>query len=120
MSEGSTALSLPDLMRRMSDQLDVLASDVHAIEHVIGEELGAGLTKPSAGITRLQRLDFIRQSLEDLALLSHLLSQDCTGAVSLDIASRLRLDATKHLLNASAQQHVRPLNRAAIGDVDLF
>ena len=120
MDESYTALSLQTLMRRISDRLDALAGDVHAIEHIIGEELGTGRAQPSTGITRLQRLDFIRQSLEDLALLSHLLSRDSTGTVRSGIAEKLRLDATKTMLDPSPLAVAEPFSSPTIGDVDLF
>lgn len=118
MSEN---LSLSALLARVSVQIDGLATEVHRIEHAIGDELALTAAQGSQTITRLQRLDFLRQSLEDLALLFLFLSKDHDGVLECDLADKMRLDVTKALIKER-----RPFGAGLLpddwvmGDVDLF
>lgn len=71
-------VSMEEVMGRMSDHLDSLACKVFEIEDVLGRTLDG--KKPAiedgSAITRLQSLDFLRQSLEDLALMICLVSKN--------------------------------------------
>lgn len=113
--------SLSDLLGRISVQMDGLASEVHRIEHAVGDELALSGPREAETITRLQRLDFLRQSMEDLALLFHFLSRDHDGVHAPDLASKLHLDVTKALVddNWHVDTTFMP-NEKTIGDVDLF
>lgn len=71
-------ISIEEMMGRMSDHLDSLACKVFEIEDALGRTLDG--QKPNiedgSAITRLQSLDFLRQSLEDLALMTCLVSKN--------------------------------------------
>ncbi len=118
---AAETLSLTDLLAGVSGQMDSLASEVHQIEHAIGDELVVMSAQGAQTITRLQRLDFLRQSLEDLALLMHFLSKNHDGYVEPGIADKLRLDATKALLQERRSARTRfPPDDRILGEVDLF
>ena len=107
-----------EVLRRLSEHLDGLAAEVLQIEQAIGEDLGDGVSRAAATITRLQRLDFLRQSLEDSALLVLLLSR--AERVPEAMQGKLRLDTTRALL-ACDQRRVPPsFPLRSSGDVDLF
>lgn len=112
--------SLSDLFVRMSDHLDGLAAEVHAIEHAIGDEMDIVVAQDGETIMRLQRLDFLRQSLEDMALLSNFLSKDHDGILQTNLAQQMRLDVTKRLICGGEPPSDKIRQEDAIGDVDLF
>ena len=103
------------ILRRISDHLDQLAEEVHAIEHALGAEV-SNLSRESSTIKRLQRLDFLRQSLEDTALLMHFLATEQPDQAQPDIARKLRLDTTRALMATDAAAGEAP----GLGEVDLF
>lgn len=113
-------VSAQDVLRRLSMHLDGLAADVHAIEHAIGEESGRNPVAHNSYIKRLQRLDFLRQSLEDLALLNLFLADHVSGTLSSSLGQSLRLASTKALLNPDAREPETSISNACIGDLDLF
>lgn len=120
MNDGATPIPIPDLMRRLSVHLDSLAAEVHEIEHAIGQELGKDSTFDDGQIKRLQRLDFLRQSLEDMALLKHFMADHLIGEIPNGLESRLRLESTRTLLKPRQKQPEPVLQSRALGDVDLF
>lgn len=111
----STDLSLQDILSRASEHLDSLAEEVLAVEHALGEELGQMPQKPG-NIGRLQRLDYLRQSLEDAAMLMHILSKEGQSGVADDVQGKLRLETTRALLRSG----VSTAPAAAAGQVDFF
>ena len=108
----------------LSAHLDRLAEQVCDIEEALGLSLPENSSACSISITKFQSLDFIRQSLEDCALLVHYLSlhrkgdgvsdQDATA-----ISSKLKLDATKNILQPN-QAREPEQNAISGGDLDLF
>lgn len=114
-------LALNGVLERLSNHLDGLADEVHQIEHAVGEELGSADYNGSENIMRLQRLDFLRQSLEDMALLTLGLSHAEQGRVDIAMTQKLRLDASREVL-LHALRTVKPptLGGKTRGDVDLF
>lgn len=119
-------VALDVLMERMSDHLDLLASKVFDIE----EALGKAIQEPARGqheietITRLQSLDFLRQSLEDLALLSCSMSKHASTLSTRDLPvgtfkDVLRLESTKKILFGTDLSDER-LQTKEGGDLDLF
>lgn len=120
MTTQMTTLSVPDLLRRLSSHLDSLAAEVHAVEVTIGDEMGVGSALEAGSIKRLQRLDYLRQSLEDLALLNHFMADQSSGEVAESVGSRLRLATTKTLLKPEPPQLQPVLTNSADGNVDLF
>lgn len=113
-------LHLASVLERMSGSLDALADMVHGVEHAIGAELTDGNALATGQITKLQHLDLIRQTLEDLSILSLALSRDSDGLVRPEIADKLRLAATKQLLSTVSEQDKPQLAAAGSGAVDLF
>lgn len=119
-------VALDVLMERMSDHLDLLASKVFDIEEALGKAIG----EPADGhhevetITRLQSLDFLRQSLEDLALLSCSMSKHASivkdGELPVETFKNvLKLDSTKQTLFEPTLSH-RKLTLDEGGELDLF
>lgn len=113
------------VLHRMSAHLDDLAARVYHVEHAIGDDLlGAG-PQAASNIQRLQTLDLLRQSLEDMALLTLYLSQ-CSDLSMLQVkqpqilADKLSLDVTKSLLMARLVPSPSSYTSESNGDVDLF
>lgn len=113
-------MSLRGLLKRVSHHLDSMASEIHGIEHTIGEELVSISTQRMESITRLQRLDFLRQSMEDLALLTLFLSNNHDGSIDIGLAEKLRLETTKQLVLGNADPLALPSSQNSLGEVDLF
>lgn len=107
------------VLKRLARQLDHLAAEVHRIEHAIGDGLAVSDLRDSDTVQRLQRLDYLRQSLEDMALLSLFLSDAGEDPCHGDLAPRLRLEATRQLLDPRGVHAVKPAP-PLVGDVDLF
>lgn len=113
-------LELSEVIRNVSAHVDGLAAEVHAIEHAIGDELGDDFQIENSHIKRLQRLDFLRQSLEDLALLNLFIADVCLGELDPIVRKRLNLATTKSLLCAEAKRSSDTVPMEHVGDVDLF
>lgn len=114
-------VAIPDLLARLARRLDAMAEDVHEIEQLIAEAPMGDTVPDAAGITKLQRLDFVRQALEDMALLSLFAARHCEGVLPGTFARKLRLDATRALFtpaDTAWQDAAQP--RASAGEVDLF
>lgn len=112
------------ILARLARHLDGLAARVHALEHTLGTEIADLSSSSEATITQLQTLDFLRQSLEDCAMLSLLLNKHGNPSAfnSIDrsiLTSKLRLETTKDLVLGSAFAKVYPVQPDG-GDVDLF
>ncbi|MFK7835806.1 MAG: hypothetical protein AB8B60_06270 [Sulfitobacter sp.] len=104
----------------MAKHFDLLADETHQIEHAIAEELAGDRTTIPRNITRLQRLDFLRQSLEDMALLTLILSKHTQGELPNDMAQKLRLEATRTVFRSAITPTAPVQADEAAGDVDLF
>lgn len=117
------ALTAEALLSRLSDHLDGLAADVHRVEQVVSGH--ATTARPTASaIVQLQSLDHLRQSLEDLSLLTLFLARpDSDGRSGLSnpacIRDRLRLGCTRALFDAPLPVTEQP-SLAQSGDIDLF
>lgn len=120
MNSGAPSLAVSDLMRQLSAHLDCLAAEVHEIEYAIGKEPENDSSFDNDQIKRLQRLDFLRQSLEDLALLNHFLADHVTGEIPHSLENRLRLEATRALFKPDQTKLDIALASRTLGDVDLF
>lgn len=91
------------LTRRLSAHLDMIAGQIYEIEKDLGELLAVQEPQAELSITKTQRLDFARQSLEDCAVLLHLISapnEQYLGKITQTeaIAERLKLETTKALI----------------------
>lgn len=120
MKDTSCALPLSGVLKRLSTHLDYLAAEVQAIEHAISDELGASLMIGGDSVLRLQRLDFLRQSLEDLARLNLSISTQCSGSIDEQTSDQLSLSTTKELLVLAKPKQVDAPKFQIQGDVDLF
>lgn len=119
-----TGHALDQMMQRLSTHLDGLAAEVHRVEHAIGEGLGRH-TDDDAPITQLQSLDYLRQSLEDLSLLTLMLGRRCdlgalTGVEGLQIARKLRLAVTRQILLSLDPPETFGDDHRNAGNLDLF
>lgn len=115
---------LTAVLQLMSHHLDALAGEVHQVEHAVGDGLG-DMPQGSGTIKQLQSLDFLRQSLEDLALLTLCITRAGTFGALSDaqadrIAQKLKLAATRALMEATnATAEPAAVDRTS-GDLDLF
>ncbi len=121
---SGSVLTAETLMARLSEHLKGLAAEVQQVEQVVGSTaLRAQLSSQDA-IVQLQSLDYLRQSLEDLTVLTMLLARSDEAGVSalqdpVQIRGRMRLGSTKALFDAPLSGHaLTTLNKA--GNVDLF
>jgi hypothetical protein len=123
-SEGDVALDV--MMNRMADHLDSLAAKVFELEETLGKAMDEqdGPYQDGSTITKLQSLDFLRQSLEDLALLTCFLSKNAANTEmpqyhASTLTNGLKLDVTKKLVQPSA---ISSGNRSpeGTGELDLF
>ncbi|WP_227272536.1 hypothetical protein [Roseobacter weihaiensis] len=108
-------------LQKLSVHLDMLAGQVFEAEEAIGNLLAPGSQTRTLPITRLQSLDFTRQSLEDCALLLHFLSNDKSAALvqisdSSVLQDKLKLAATKNLLTT----HHTNDGSESKGEIDFF
>ena len=98
----------------------MLASQLSSVEEALCEVLAEENSGTRNNIEKLQGLDFIRQSLEDCALMFLLISRkpelDETGHLNVEeITSRLKLESTRAILSAAPKQ-----TRRSLGNVQLF
>lgn len=108
-------------LQKLSVHLDMLAGQIFEAEEAIGSLLAPGSQTQTLPITRLQSLDFTRQSLEDCALLLHFLSSDKSAALvnianSSALQDKLKLAVTKDLLT---NHHIND-DPQSKGEIDFF
>jgi hypothetical protein len=113
-----------DILHRVSVHLDGLAARVHHLEEVLAAQLNGGRAPGMAAITEFQALDFLRQSLEDCALLTLLLGRSCEPVTIKpqeleSILGKLRLETTQNLITQSVPPQMTPVHEDP-GDVDFF
>jgi hypothetical protein len=112
-------------MCRLSVYLDTLGDQIHAVEHEIGEQFCPKSPPKAATITQLQSLDYLRQSLEDLAMLALLLGKaegigTLPATTAADISAKLNLNDTKALMCSQLDSVGFGAGAAGSGDLDLF
>lgn len=120
MDAEPSEIALEVILQRVSDHLDALAGEVHSIEHVIGSELSLTSGQSAQSITRLQRLDYLRQCLEDLAMLTLLLSNTSEGSVCQSLAKKLRLATSKDMFKSGKVPQLEKADDGTLGEIDLF
>ena len=116
----SDDIALATVLCRLSLHFDRLASEVAAVEAAICQLLDDRIAIDDQYIVQLQSLDGTRQSLEDLALLSHFIADQAEGEVPVQTTEQLRLAATKELLMPEPDTSDSPAAAAFVGKVDLF
>lgn len=115
----------PTIFLNMSVHLTKLAAQVHAIEHELGKQLDADAPLQATSIIQLQNLDYLRQSLQDLVVLSLSLSKtECTGVLSEAEVSvmnqQLKLKDTRSILSRQIETSAPGPTVPAFGDLDIF
>jgi hypothetical protein len=123
--QSADAEALSDVMIRLSDYLGTLGAQVRKLEHEIGEELCAKTPQLAQVIIHLQSLDYLRQSLEDLARLALLLGHtEGTGSltfpIAAEISAKLTLNDTKVLVCSRKIPAGSETSNDGSGDLDLF
>lgn len=112
------------ILERLSSYLDKLAAQVFSLEEAVGQVVEVEKKSDSQTIKKLQTLDFLRQSLEDLAMMVLMLASD-TGESSIgatDLAKvekKLKLKITKAILRGETY-HIFEDKLEDIGELDLF
>lgn len=99
-----TDVPLPQILLRLSQHLSLLAAHAKALDTDGDTATNDGTTLPDYVIKRLQGIDFLRQSLDDLCILTFLLGSEektpyLTQTQAQAAASQLRLSATRMLLD---------------------
>ncbi|TMM54669.1 hypothetical protein [Sulfitobacter sabulilitoris] len=107
-------IKISPVLARVSAHLDDLAGQVQSVETTVGSLM---ITPDAQAISQLQTLDYLRQSLEDLARLVGFLGQpDADAAPQRAICAHLRLTSTKLLLQLGTED----TDTTTSGDFDLF
>ena len=117
--------SLSGLMKKLSCHLDTLADQTHIVEHALSDQRCPTTQQHPIVITQLQSLDYLRQSLEDLAMLTLIIGKsgygdDLPSALVTEVLQKVTLNDTKALLRLSDALVTAPHNNIGIGDLDLF
>lgn len=115
---------IASILRRLSPYLDKLAGQVFTLEEAVGCKLEVSCSPDNQAITSLQALDFLRQSLEDLAVATLLLGnreyRDGVSQIEIEaIEHKLKLGATKSMLRGELHDHFGE-ERGFGDDLDLF
>ena len=123
-TDPMSGLPLETFLSRVSDHLDLLAAQVHDLEEAIGSAVLDNPNDVQVEITRLQGLDYVRQCLEDLALLTTVFENQIPESgfefPNIDrVRSKLKLEITKGILFNEIDS--APVSeKRAVGDFDLF
>lgn len=111
--------NMNEVLANLSRHLDIIAGQIFEIEEAVGLLVEQEKKMDNSIIARLQKLDFVRQSLEDISILSHLLKrEDCSIHIEIEtIVPKLKLEETVRLVTGSNQfvtdTHLQ-------GDIDFF
>lgn len=121
MESAPEAVKQSTVLHRLSVHLDFLAARIFEVEEELGNILSSKTDSKEVSITKLQSLDFTRQSLEDCAVLLHMLEKNFTADeawVSENVLSskELKLNSTKSIVRATPS----PSKPDASGHVDMF
>jgi hypothetical protein len=120
MSDCREAQQISQTLARLSSHLDVLAGQLFHVEEALGQVLSSPKRNEGVSVTEFQSLDFARQSLEDCALMLHILSQDPSAEAefrnTLTAKEKLKLEATRRLLTPQSGN----ANSISSGEIDLF
>ena len=116
---------MDQVMLRLSRHLSLLAERAKGLEGALGSLTEAAPWISSKMSKRLQDADFIRQSIDDLCMLTHLLANrsgdgPLSHRESAMIAEELQLCATRMLLDVGPFPATRPEDSQAPGELHLF
>ena len=109
------------VLHRLSVHLDLLAARIFEVEEELGKVLSSNSTDKEVSITKLQSLDFTRQSLEDCALLLQMIkssraADDVRIPQKALAASDLKLNSTKSIIQSGYTHGSTDVS----GQVDFF
>lgn len=122
-SQGSH-IELSLVLARLSAHLDKVAEQVHEVEAELGTLLSVRQSEIHKSISKIQLLDFVRQSLEDCALLTHFLSTSAAfnnldNETARTLSAKLKLSATQDLLTRDHKDYQKA-SRENYGIIDFF
>lgn len=121
--KGSRQIHLDAVLKSFSSHLDGLAQQINDVEDALSITIEGKNPSNVAPIQKLQSLDYIRQSLEDSALMVHLLSQlELVHGLKINdagaIAVKFKLEKTQELLLLCENPSLHMTKSS--GDLDLF
>jgi len=117
------SVQLSELLEGLTNHIDKLSARVFDLEDVIGNLIGRSECYSSLNIESAQSLDFLRQSLDDCAVLvlcvSKYYAEGSVAAIPKDhLLKRVKLDSTKSIIALSEADVRSPLTKT--GNVELF
>lgn len=123
MSDNSEVDIAHDVLKRLALYLDALAGHVFDIEETVGNTFTNKDIHDELTIKNLQVLDFLRQSMEDLALMAVFFGDPKIRPLNDEsiqiVSNKLKLKSTRALLSQSDTGAISTLNKSD-GDIDLF
>lgn len=117
MTNSAERISHARSLQRLSTHLDVLADQVCSLEEILCEAFSERKSQPRIDLTKLQSLDFVRQSLEDCAILTLLMSNhtDANPITTQQLSRRLKLESTRSIIIKGSEE-----TGQTFGEVQLF
>ena len=115
MVEAQTRTSI--ILYSLSDHLDMLAGQILSMEETVGDALRGETNDFAASVSKLQSLDYVRQSLEDCAVLALIIAKNQENGVAPQanqLREKLKLESTKELVSPAAGSTQK------LGEVQLF
>ena len=110
------------VLARLSKHLDHLSGQVFDTEEQLGELLLTMPPQKPVAVDKIQSLDFVRQSLEDCALLLHYLSEQQSEQLQTQLLletarQKMKLNTTQNIVipNNDANHHSKTQ-----GSIDFF
>ncbi|GAB5483540.1 MAG: hypothetical protein Pars92KO_32970 [Parasphingorhabdus sp.] len=123
MSKINEADHAKIILKRIAVYLDGLAGDVADLEDTVSDVVKVKEVKDERAIKNLQSLDFLRQSLEDLALMAAAFGEsnknESSEAVIKSAASKLKLKSSRLLLGETSGASAK-IGKNGLGELDLF
>ena len=123
--ETDNGTSLSQVMSAISPQLLALGTEVAKLEEIIGPILSGESPPPADLIVELQTLDWLRQSILDLARLTRHLSEIAVDEIVSKgqmeaVSQTLHLSVTKSLLKGDIDQDFSLGNSDCQSDLQMF
>ncbi|AXI46718.1 hypothetical protein C1J03_12215 [Sulfitobacter sp. SK012] len=117
ITDGERHQQRCQILERLSTHLNFLAGRIFEVEHAIGNQSFLA-EAVSSQICEVQTLDFLRQSLEDMSIAAHLLSQErqIENDFKTLLFQQLKLDSSHAALSGEEYPSIGKQN----GDLDLF
>ncbi|WP_299498523.1 hypothetical protein [uncultured Roseobacter sp.] len=111
------------ILKRIAVYLDGLAGDVADLEDTVGDVVKVKEVQDERAIKNLQSLDFLRQSLEDLAFMAAAFGEsnenESSEAVIKSTTSKLKLKSSRLLLGDTSDAPAKS-GKNGLGELDLF